>query len=127
MKSALLAALLCAPLPLVASAEARKLNVLHIVSDDLNTDLSCYGHPIVKSPNIDRLAARAVRFDHAYCNYPVCNPSRTSFLSGKRPETTGVVDNFTPTRTHLPNTVMLPQFFRQHGWLSQKVGKLYHT
>src|SRR4051794_8328303 len=110
-----------------SDAPAARLNILHIVSDDLNNDLGCYGHPLVKTPNIDRLAARAVRFDHAYCNYPVCNPSRTSFLSGKRPETTGVVDNFTPTRTHLPNTVMLPQLFRQQGWLSEKVGKLYHT
>ena len=111
----------------VAAAEPPRLNVLHIVADDLNNDLGCYGHPIVKSPNIDRLAARGVRFDRAYCNYPVCNPSRTSFLSGKRPDTTGIVDNVTPTRTHLKDTVMLPQFFRQHGWRTEKVGKIFHT
>ena len=111
----------------LAAAPARRLNVLHIVADDLNCDLGCYGHAIVRSPNIDRLAARGVRFERAYCNYPVCNPSRTSFLSGKRPDTTGIVDNVTPTRTVLKDSVMLPQFFRQHGWLAQKVGKIFHT
>src|SRR5690349_5928817 len=105
-----------APPALAADPPAARLNVIHIVSDDLNNDLGCYGHPIVKTPNIDRLAARGMKFDRAYCNYPVCNPSRTSFLSGKRPDTTGIVDNVTPTRTVLKGSVMLPQFFRQHGW-----------
>jgi iduronate 2-sulfatase len=109
------------------AAETGKSNVLYIVADDLNNNLSCYGHPIVKTPNIDRLASRGVRFDRAYCNYPVCNASRTSFLSGKRPETTGVVDNQTPPRTFLKDASMMPEHFRKNGYTSIKVGKIFHT
>src|SRR2546423_14054068 len=112
---------------LLYAAEGRRLNVLLIVADDLNTNLGCYGHPTVKSPNIDRLASRGVRFDHAYCNYPVCNASRTSFLSGRRPDTTGVVDNVTPPRTFLKAAVMLPEHFRRNGYTTIKVGKIFHT
>jgi uncharacterized sulfatase len=126
--SLLLLALLVLPLSLrAADPPPPHWNVMHIVSDDLNVDLGCYGHGIVKSPSIDRLAGRGVRFDRAYCNYPVCNPSRTSFLSGKRPDTTGIVDNVTPTRTFLKDTVMLPQLFRQQGWRTEKFGKIFHT
>jgi len=107
--------------------EARPPNIVFIMADDLNNALGCYGHPLVQSPNIDRLAARGVRFDRAYCNYPVCNPSRVSLLSGFRPDVTGVVDNLTPPRTHLGNTVFLPQYFRQHGYRVLKVGKIFHT
>jgi arylsulfatase A-like enzyme len=110
-----------------AEVTAPRLKVLQIVADDLNANLGSFGHPIVKSPNIDRLAARGVRFDRAHCNYPVCNPSRTSFLSGKRPDTTGIVDNVTPTRAYLKESVMLPQLFRQHGWQTDKIGKVFHT
>lgn len=106
---------------------APRWNVLFIVADDLNNDLGCYGNPVVKSPNIDRLAASGVRFDRAWCQYPVCNASRTSFLSGRRPDTTGVIDNSTPPRTHLKDAVMLPEHFRRNGYTTIKVGKIFHT
>ncbi len=102
-------------------------NVLFIMADDLNNHLGCYGHPIVKSPNIDRLAERGVIFDRAYCNYPVCNPSRTSLLSGRHADRTGVVDNVTPPRMHQKEVVMLPEHFRNNGYIVRKVGKIFHT
>ena len=109
------------------SAEPAKMNVLFIVSDDLNNSLGCYGNPVVLSPNIDRLATKGMIFDHAYCNYPVCNASRVSFLSGLRPDSTKIIDLTTPTRTYLKDWVFLPEYFRHKGYRTVKVGKIYHT
>src|SRR5438034_7678374 len=109
------------------AAETQRLNVLYIVADDLNNSLSCYGHPIVKTPNLDRLASRGVRFDRAYCNYPVCNASRTSFLGGRRPETTKVLGNGTEPRIALgPDFKFLPEYFHDHGYFTASIGKISH-
>jgi choline-sulfatase len=122
-----------AGLSAVAQTQQRpRLNVLFLIADDLNNDLGAYGAP-VRSPNIDKLAARGVKFERAYSQYPLCSPSRSSLLTGRRPNVTGVVANpstKSPMSPHfrekLPDAVTMPQFFRNNGWLAARVGKLYH-
>ncbi len=105
---------------------AAKPNVLFIMSDDMRPDLGCYGHKLVKSPSIDALAAAGVRFDRAYCQYPLCNPSRTSLLTGRHPTTTGVVTNNVWFGAAHPDFVSLPRHFKANGYVTLRSGKIFH-
>jgi len=111
-----------------ASLEAaeKKLNVLFIAVDDLRPELGCYGTPIIKSPHIDALAAKGMVFERAYCQQAVCSPTRSSLLTGRRPDTTQVYDLVTHFRRALPDVVTLPQAFKKAGWHTQSFGKIHH-
>jgi len=108
-----------------AAAESRP-NVLFIISDDLNCFLGCYGDPLAKTPNIDRLAARGVRFERAYCPFPLCGPSRNSLLTGLHPNATGIQANGQIFRQSIPSQLSMPQAFRLAGYFAARIGKLYH-
>ena len=122
MKSLFLILALAAP-----AAAAPSLNVLLIMADDLRPAMGCYGDSMARTPHLDRLAARAVRFDRAYVQYPVCNPSRVSLLTSTRPEHNGITGNATFFRDKMPDIISLPQLFRQHGATALSFGKIYHA
>ncbi|MDF1844173.1 MAG: sulfatase-like hydrolase/transferase [Rubripirellula sp.] len=102
-------------------------NVLFIAVDDMRVELGCYGSPLVQSPNLDQLAKESVVFDRAYCQQAVCNPSRASLMTGLRPDTLGVTDLPTHFRDRNDQLVTLPQRFKQSGYFTQGIGKLFHN
>lgn len=104
----------------------KRPNVLFIASDDLNNHMGAYGHRLVKTPNLDKLVRRGVRFDNAYCQYPLCSPSRVSMLTGLRPDRTQVFDLKTDFRDNLPDIITLPELFKNNDYFSARVGKIFH-
>lgn len=107
-------------------AGADRPNVLFLMSDDLRPELGCYGHAQVKTPHIDALAAAGVRFERAYVQFPLCNPSRSSMLTGRYPTTTGVLDNRAWFGGLHPEFVSLPRHFKDNGYVTLRSGKIFH-
>ena len=108
------------------SHTAEKLNVLLIIADDLNCDLGAYGNLVVKTPNIDRLAERGVLFENAHNQYPLCGPSRASFMTGMYTNQTKITRNNMNIRNSVPDVITLGQRFRQQGYQSVRIGKMFH-
>ncbi len=108
-----------------AGPAKKPLNLLFIISDDLRTEPGCYGGMAI-TPNIDALSRAGIRFDRAYCQYPLCNPSRSSLLTGRYPVATGVLDNRTWFGDKHPDLISLPKWFKQHGYVTMRTGKIFH-
>lgn len=109
------------------AADKERMNVLFIAVDDLRTEASVFGNKYIHSPNLDRIAKMGITFNRAYCQQAVCSPSRSSLLTGTRPDTTKVWDLETHFRKALPDVVTLPQHFKNNGYFVQGMGKLYHS
>ena len=110
-----------------ASSATRPPNILLILVDDLKPVLGVYGHTVVKSPHLDRLANRGMRFDLAYCNQAVCAPSRNNLMLGARSTSTGLYSLGLPFRSAYPDAVTMPQYFTAHGYSAASIGKVYHV
>jgi len=126
----ILAALLALTAAVSNGVAADSPNILFLVADDLNCDLGCYGDDSAVTPHLDRLAEKGLVFERAYCQQAVCNPSRSSFLTGLRPRTVGVDDlrkYFRDTAPDGDSLVTLPEFFKNRGYFCQNIGKMYHN
>ena len=111
---------------LVSVSANEKPNILFIAIDDLRPELGCYGSDAVKSPNLDALAAKGMRFDRAYCQQAICSPSRASLLSGLRPDDTGITHNYVEFRDLNPDVITIPQYFMANGYETVSSGKIFH-
>mgnify|MGYP003328893827 CR=1 FL=1 len=112
---------------LLTALPSGRPNVLLICVDDLKPNLGCYGDKRAVSPHIDALANGGVRFEAAYCNQAVCSPSRNALLTGMRPQSLGIYDLATNFRKAAPNAVTLPQLFKQSGYRTEALGKVFHV
>ncbi len=108
------------------TADNTKYNVLFLMSDDMRPELSMYGNPLVAAPNLAGLAKSGVLFQRGYCQFPLCNPSRSSMLTGRQVINTGIMDNVAYFWTQHPELVSLPKYFLQHGYTTARVGKIFH-
>ena len=109
-----------------SAKSGKKLNVLFIIADDLNCDLGAYGNNVVHTPNIDRLAQRGIVFENAHNQYPLCGPSRASFMTGMYTNQTKITENNMNLRNSVPDVITLGQRFRQQGYQSVRIGKMFH-
>jgi iduronate 2-sulfatase len=122
----LLRSLLLLVFSLSVSAADRP-NILFIAADDLRPELGCYGSDIAITPHLDALAAEGLLFNRAYCQQAICSPSRASLMTGARPDTIGVVENYAYFREEQPDIVTLPQHFWANGYETVHTGKIYHS
>ena len=127
MKLNLLALFLVVAIGAQTFAQSTKPNVLFIVCDDLNTHVSTSGYEAIHTPTLAAFAKESMTFERAFCQYPVCGPSRASFLHGLYPESTGVLNNTDDIRQTRPGTVSIPQHFKQNGYWTASVGKIFHN
>ncbi|MDR1865772.1 MAG: sulfatase [Bacteroidales bacterium] len=112
--------------PATVKPEQQRMNVLFLISDDMRTELNAYGSVIARTPNLDRLARQGVRFEHAYCQYPLSGPTRTSLLTGRRPTTSHSYGNGEWFGATYPDWVSLPKYFKQNGYATLRTGKVFH-
>ena len=115
------------PLASQKPSKTKRKNILFVVCDDLNTHVSTSGYEPITTPNLSKFAKEAITFNRAFCQYPVCGPSRASFLSGLYPQSTGVLNNTLDIRKTRPGTVSMPQFFKENGYWTAGVGKIFHN
>lgn len=116
----------CQSTPTPSEPEAQQPNILFIAVDDLRPEIGAYGSNIAVTPNIDKLAGEGLLFTRAYCQQAICSPSRASLMTGARPETTRISENYTYFRDVLPDVITLPQHFRNNGYETVYSGKIYH-
>ncbi|MCX6583926.1 MAG: sulfatase [Candidatus Aminicenantes bacterium] len=113
-------------LPREKTRKKNNYNVLFIIADDLKPQLGCYGETQMVTPHIDRLASQGMVFERSYCQQALCAPSRASLLTGLRPDSTGIYDLNNPVQDKLPNHITLPAYFKQNGYETVSIGKIFH-